>query len=71
MGAEVNLNEIQASIQEQLEAAGVPIHQARDAAAVLAEENASALSGEPSPSRTSEQQHIISSAYEWMKAKQK
>jgi hypothetical protein len=66
---EVNVNEIQASMQEQLEGVGVPTNQARDAANVLASENAIALSGQPVPDRTPEQQHIVSSAYEWFKAK--
>jgi hypothetical protein len=70
VGVEVNFNEIQALMQQQLEAAGVPTNQARDAANVLAEENALALSGQPAPDRTPEQQHIVSSAYEWFKAKQ-
>ncbi|NEQ18587.1 MAG: hypothetical protein F6K28_00165 [Microcoleus sp. SIO2G3] len=66
----MNLNEIQASMQQQLEEAGVPTNQAREAANVLAQENALTLSGQPSPDRTPEQQHIVSSAYEWFKAKQ-
>ncbi len=63
-------DEIKASMQQQLEEAGVPTNQARDAANVLAQENALTLSGQPSPDRTPEQQHIVSSAYEWFKAKQ-
>jgi len=67
----MNTDEIKASMQQQLEAVGVPINQARDAANILAQENAIALSGQPAPNRTPEQQHIVSSAYEWFKAKQK
>ena len=66
----MNADEIQASMQQQLEAAGVPTNQARDAANVLANENAIALSGQRVPERTPDQQHIVSSAYEWFKAKQ-
>ena len=66
----MNTDEIKASMQQQLEAVGVPINQARDAANILAQENAIALSGQPAPDRTPEQQHIVSSAYEWFKAKQ-
>ena len=66
----MNFNEIQASMQQQLENAGVPTNQARDAANVLPQENVAALSGQPATDRISEQQHIVSSAYEWFKAKQ-
>ncbi len=66
----MNADEIQASMQQQLETAGVPTNQARDAANVLANENAIALSGQQVPERTPDQQHIVSSAYEWFKAKQ-
>jgi hypothetical protein len=66
----MNFNEIQTSMQQQLEEAGVPTNQARDAANVLAQENLAALSGQDLADRTPEQQHIVSSAYEWFKAKQ-
>jgi hypothetical protein len=63
----MNADEIKASMQEQLEEAGVPTNQARDAAEVLARQNAGELPVPLAP----EQQHIVSSAYEWFKAKQK
>lgn len=65
----MNSSEIQASMQQQLEAVGVPVNQARDAAQVLAQENALALSEQRVPDRTPDQQAAVSSAYEWMKAK--
>jgi hypothetical protein len=62
----MNTEEIKNSMQQQLEAAGVPTNQARDAANVLARQNVGEL---PFPLPT-EEQHIVSSAYQWMKAKQ-
>ncbi len=62
----MNVEEIKASMQQQLEAAGVPTNQARDAADVLARQNVGELPVPLPP----EQQHIVSSAYEWFKAKQ-
>ena len=61
----MNANQIKASMQQQLEKAGVPTNQARDAANVLARQNAGELPFSLSP----EDQHIVSSAYEWFKAK--
>ena len=62
----MNIDEIKVSMQQQLEAAGVPTNQARDAANVLARQNLGEL---PVPLPL-EQQHIVTSAYEWFKAKQ-
>ncbi len=62
----MKVDEIKTSMQEQLEAVGVPTNQARDAADILARQNAGEL---PYPLPL-EQQHIVSSAYQWMKAKQ-
>lgn len=62
-------DEIKASMQQQLESVGVPVNQARDAAQVLAQENANALAGHPVRERTPEEQASVSSAYEWFKAK--
>jgi len=58
-------DEIKALMQQQLEAAGVPTNQARDAAEVLARQNVGELPVPLAP----EQQQIVSSAYEWFKAK--
>ena len=60
-------DEIKASMQQQLEAVGVPTNQARDAADVLARQNVGELPVHLAP----EQQHLVSSAYEWFKAKQR
>ncbi len=65
----MDVNEIKASVQSQMEARGVPVNTAREAAEILAQENAMALSGQPVPHRTPEQQHVVSSAWEWMAAK--
>ncbi len=65
----MDINEIKASVQSQMEARGVPMKQAREAAEILAQENALALSGQPVPERTQEQQHIVSSAWHWFRAK--
>ena len=62
----MNIDEIKASMQQQLEAVGVPTNQARDAADVLARQNAGELPVPLPP----EKQHIVSSAYQWFKAKQ-
>ena len=61
----MNANQIKASMQQQLEKAGVPTNQARDAADVLARQNVGELPFPLSP----EDQHTVSSAYEWFKAK--
>ena len=58
-------DEIKASMQQQLEEAGVPTNQARDAADVLARQNVGELPFPLAP----EHQHTVSSAYEWFKAK--
>jgi hypothetical protein len=63
----MNTDEIKASMQQQLEAVGVPTNQARDAANVLARQNVGELPFPLAP----EHQHIVSSAYEWFKAKQR
>jgi len=65
----MDVNEIKASVQSQMEARGGPMNQAREAAEILAQENAFALSGQPVPERTQEQQHIVSSAWHWFSAK--
>jgi hypothetical protein len=65
----MDVNEIKASVQSQMEARGVPMNTAREAAEILAQENALALSGQPVPERTEEQQHIVSSAWHWFRAK--
>ncbi len=65
----MDINEIKVEAQRQLEAVGVPVNQARDAAEILAQENHAALSRQPVPERTPEQQHVVSSAWEWMAAK--
>jgi len=62
----MNIDEIKASMQQQLEVVGVPTNQPRDAADVLARQNVGELPVPLPP----EQQHIVSSAYEWFKAKQ-
>jgi hypothetical protein len=64
----MNIDEIQATMQQSLESVGVPINQARDAAHVLARESVDAGSGQLRE-RTAAEQALVSSAYEWMKAK--
>lgn len=64
----MNFQEVQSSMQQQLESVGVPVNQARDAAHVLARESVDASSGRVRQ-RTAEEQATVSSAYEWMKAK--
>ncbi len=61
----MNANQIKASMQQQLEKAGVPTNPARDAADILARQNAGELPVPLSP----EDQHTVSCAYEWFKAK--
>ena len=61
----MNTDEIKALMQQQLEKAGVPTNQARDAADILARQNVGELPVPLAP----EDQHIVSSAYEWFKAK--
>jgi hypothetical protein len=53
----MNTDEIKASMQQQLEAVGVPTNQARDAANVLARQNVGELPFPLAP----EHQHIVSS----------
>jgi hypothetical protein len=65
----MDVNEIKIEAQRQMEARGVPMNTAREAAEILAQENALALSGQPVPKRTQEQQHIVSSAWHWFRAK--
>ena len=65
----MDINTIKTSIQKDLEAAGIPTSLANAAAQILAEENRKSLSNEHVLTRTKEQQHIVSSAWEWMKAK--
>ncbi|MEG3876683.1 hypothetical protein QT972_04760 [Microcoleus sp. herbarium7] len=66
----VNVDGIKSSLQKELEASGVPASLASAAAQILTEENRKSLNNEPIPARTKEQQHIVSSAWEWMKAKE-
>jgi len=65
----VDTNTVKTSLQKDLEAAGVPTSLASAAAQILVEENRKSLSNEHVPTRTKEQQHIVSSAWQWMKAK--
>ncbi len=64
----MEINEIQSSMQQQLETKGVPVNQARDAAQVLARENVDAASGRLRE-RTADEQAAVSRAYTWLKAK--
>jgi len=65
----VDVNGIKISLQKDLEASGIPVSLASAAAQILAEENMKSFNKEPVPARTKEQQHIVSSAWEWAKAK--
>jgi hypothetical protein len=65
----MDINGIKSSLQKKLEASGIPVSLASAAAQILAEENWKSFNNEPVPTRTQEQQHIVSSAWEWAKAK--
>jgi hypothetical protein len=65
----VDVNGIKISLQKELEASGIPVSLASAAAQILAEENMKSFNNESVPARTKEQQHIVSSAWEWAKAK--
>jgi hypothetical protein len=64
----MNIDEIQTTMQRNLESVGVPVNQACEAAQVLAKESVDAHAGQLRE-RTAGEQAIVSSAYEWMKAK--
>jgi len=64
----VDVDGIKTSLQKELEASGIPTSLANAAAQILTEENRKSLNNEPVPARTTEQQHIVSSAWEWMNA---
>ena len=66
----MDVDGIKTSLQKELEASGVPVSLASEAAQILAEENWKSFKNEPVSARTKEQQHIVSSAWEWMKAKE-
>lgn len=58
------------SIQKTLEEQGIPVNQARAAASVLEREITDANSNPPVlRERTEEEQHAVSSAWEWFAAK--
>jgi len=59
---------IKASIQKDLETAGVPVSLASETAQMLTEENRKSFNNEPVPERTEEEQHIVSSAWTWKNA---
>jgi hypothetical protein len=65
----MDINGIKISLQKELEASGIPVSLASAAAQILAEENWKSFKNEPVPERTPEQQHIVSSAWQWMGAK--
>jgi hypothetical protein len=65
----VDVDGIKTSLQKELEASGIPVSLASAAAQILAEENMKSFKNEPVPARTKEQQHIVSSAWQWMGAK--
>ena len=65
----MDFDTVKASYQEGLEAKGVPTSLASKTAQILAKETQSCYLNQPAPARTKEQQHIVSSAWEWMKAK--
>jgi hypothetical protein len=65
----VDVNGIKISLQKELEASGIPVSLASAAAQILAEENWKSFNNQPVPARTKEQQHIVSSAWQWMGAK--
>jgi hypothetical protein len=60
---------IKASIQKDLETAGVPVSLASETAQILTEENRKSFNNEPVPERTQEEQHIVSSAWTWKNAR--
>jgi len=65
----MDINGIKSSLQKELEASGIPTSLASAVAQILAEENWKSFKNEPVPQRTPEQQHIVSSAWQWMGAK--
>jgi hypothetical protein len=64
----VDVDGIKTSLQKELEASGIPVSLSCAAAQILAEENWKSFKNEPVPARTKEQQHIVSSAWQWMNA---
>ena len=58
-------NDLRQTYQTQLEGAGVPVNLAAQCAEVLANDDAS----KPELGRTEDDQHLIASAWEWLKAK--
>lgn len=65
----MDFDTVKDSYQKGLEAKGVPTSLANATAQILAEETQSCYLNKPAPIRTEEQQHIVSSAWEWAKAK--
>ena len=65
----MDFDTVKASYQKGLEAKGVPTSLASKTAQILAEETQSCYLKQPAPVRTEEQQYVVSSAWEWMKAK--
>lgn len=57
--------EVQAAYESALANAGVPVNLASQCAEIVAKDNPS----EPNLGRTEEDQHLIDSSMEWMKAK--
>jgi hypothetical protein len=55
----------QQSFQQQLESAGVPVNLARQCSEILSKDDAT----KQNLGRSDDEQHLIRSAYEWMKAK--
>lgn len=58
-------DELRQEYQAQLQNAGVPVNLATQCAEVLANDDAS----KPDLGRTENDQHLIASAWEWLKAK--
>jgi hypothetical protein len=58
-------DELRQSYQTQLEGAGVPVNLASQCAEVLASDDAA----KPDLGRSENDQHLIASAWEWLKAK--
>jgi hypothetical protein len=57
--------DLRQSYQEQLEGAGVPVNLAAQCAEIVAKDDAS----KPDLGRSENDQHLMASAWEWLKAK--
>jgi hypothetical protein len=58
-------NDLRQTYQTQLEGAGVPVNLATQCAEIIAKDDAS----KPDLGRSPDDQHLIASAWEWLKAK--